>query len=133
MGSVTLKSLVLAGSLVQLLPSGWCSIVTLPGVGGGNEAPKKDHGGCCDLCHCKDREKPPPEPSRPLPPPRCCCYELDWLKPPSQVKVEVDISFVVFLVPSDRLAMCGVLQHRLDVSTPVPSPPLQILKCVWLC
>lgn len=43
------------------------------------------------------------------------------------------MSFVAFVAAMDYLPACGVLRHELDVSIPVSSPPLHILKCVWLC
>ena len=119
--------------LVLAMPQGWCG--HLPALRGKvtGEAPKKLHGGCCDLCHCEDSEKPPPEPEAPAPPSRCCCYELDWLKPNPRVAVEADAALVGFV---ERVV--GTLPH---VSAPLeqgltihaPAPPIHLLKCVWLC
>jgi hypothetical protein len=100
---------------------------------GKEESPKKSHGGCCDLCHCKDRDKPPPEPKHPTPPSRCCCYELDWLKPNPPEKPAVDLLLFAFITPVDSASTCAVVRHDLALSIPGPSPPLYLLKCVWLC
>ena len=110
------------------LPPGWCCIVCPVRV----EPPAvTKHAGCCDLCGCNDREKPAtPEPT---PPARCCCYELDWLKPLPPVSTEVDTAQVVFLPLDDAFRAAPRLCLRPDLAIPVPSPPHRILHCVWLC
>ncbi len=133
MGSTILKSLVLASSLILALPPGWCNIVSLPTISSGDEAPKKDHGGCCDLCHCPDRDKPAPEPPQPVSPSRCCCYELDWLKPPLPVSTEADHAPVAIISFADAFGAAPRLWFHPDLAIHVPSPPHRILHCVWLC
>lgn len=115
------------------MPPGWCSIVPAPVARDKEEPPKKTRGGCCDLCHCKDREKPSPEPKQPAPPFRCCCYELDWLKPNPPLTAQADLSLVAFVAPQDDIPIVAAAGYDLDLSIPVPSPPLDVLKCVWLC
>ena len=133
MGTFVLRSLSATCCLVLLLPPGWCSIVCAPVVESKGEGPKKTHGGCCDLCPCQDREKPPAEPNKPAPPSRCCCYELDWLKPKPPPRPVVDLSLFAFVTPADRAPTSATVRHELDLSIPVPSPPVHVLKCVWLC
>lgn len=89
-------------------------------------------GWCCIVCPVRDdREKPAtPEPA---PPARCCCYELDWLKPPPPVSTEVGPAPVAFLPPDAAFRAAPRLWFRPDLAMPVPSPPHRILHCVWLC
>jgi hypothetical protein len=133
MGRFVLRSLLTVCCLVLALPPGWCSIVSAPVARDKEVPPKKAHSGCCDLCHCKDREKPSPEPKQPAPPSRCCCYELDWLKPNPPVTAQADLSLVAFVTPLDNIPTVAPVGYDLDLSIPVPSPPLHVLKCVWLC
>jgi hypothetical protein len=133
MGSIILKSLVLASSLILALPPGWCEFVSLPTISSSDEAPKKHHGGCCDLCDCPDREKPAPEPPQPASPSRCCCYELDWLKPPLPVSAEADHAPVAFISLADALGVAPRMSVDPDLAIRVLSPPHCILHCVWVC
>lgn len=127
-----LRSLLTVCCLVLAMPPGWCSIVSAPVASDKEVPPNKAHGGCCDLCHCKDREKPSPEPKQPAPPSRCCCYEHDWLPPNQPVRVETNLSLVAFVTLLNNPTVAAV-RYDLDLSIPVPGPPLQVLKCVWLC
>ncbi len=112
------------------LPPGWCRIVCPVRVGSPVAA---KHGGCCELCGCKDSEKPSPVTPEPTFPQRCCCYELDWLKPPPPVSTEVDLGPVVFVTFADAFRAAPRLWLRPDLAIPVPSPPHRILHCVWRC
>jgi hypothetical protein len=133
MGKRTRNSLILATSLVLVLPPGWCRFVCLPIIRSAKAESPQSHGGCCDLCHRQDREEPAPEPPKPPPPSRCCCYELDWLKPTPPKKIEADLSLAAYLTPMHDLPPRAVRPDGLGLSLPGPSPPLHILKCVWLC
>jgi hypothetical protein len=126
------RFLLIACGIVVVPPPAWCQFVTFPQVHGKAETPKKAHDGCCDSCGCKDREKPPREPKHPVPACRCCCYELDWLKPNPPEKPVVDLSLLAFLTPHSGSEF-ATLRHDLGLSLRGPSPPLHLLKCVWLC
>lgn len=128
-----LRSLVLVTSLVLALPPGWCNFVPSQKSGKSEETPKKAHGGCCDLCHCQDREKPPPQHDKPIPLTRCCCYELDWLKPSPPEEIDSDPVLSVPLIIVDAHPSCFCVGVAADLTLPIPSPPLHVLKCVWLC
>jgi hypothetical protein len=137
MKGVTLNSLVLASSLVLLLPPGWCCFVPLPVITGVAKAAEQCRGGCrqagrCKVS-CKGKGKAPVQPPLPAPPCPYCCYEPDWLKPAPPEQVGADRSSVALAAPIDRPPAPTVLRHPLDLSLPDPSPPLHILKCVWLC
>lgn len=133
MGRFALRTLLTLSCLVVLMPQGWCNYV--PALCGKVKAeePKKAHGGCCDLCQCKDREKPPPEPEAPSPPSRCCCYELDWLKPNPPLLVKADLPLVGFIVPVVGNPACADMLLEPGLTIHVPSPPIHVLNCVWLC
>lgn len=132
MSRSVVRSLLTVCCVVVVLSPGWCSTVAAPVTGSTEEPTKQAPGGCCELCHCKDREKPPPEPKQPAPPSRCCCYELDWLQPNQPVTVEADPLLVAFVTLLDNPSVVAV-GYDLDQSIPVPAPPLHVLKCVWLC
>jgi hypothetical protein len=135
MSAFICRVLFAAGSLVLLLPPSWCNFVCRPAIWGkqNGDGAKKTHGWNCDLCQCKDRGKPPPEPNHPLPPSRCCCLELDWLKPSPPEKLVIDLSLSAFVAPQDSHSKCAAVRHETDLSIPGLSPPLHLLKCVWLC
>lgn len=112
------------------LPPGWCSIARPVRA----EPPAvAKHAGCCDLCGCQDREKPAPVAPEPTPPSRCCCYELDWLKPPLPVSADVDRAPVALISFADAFRTAPRLWFQPDLAIPVPSPPHRILHCAWLC
>ena len=112
------------------LPPGWCSIACPVRA----EPPvAAKHAGCCDLCGCGDREKPAPVAPEPTPPSRCCCYELDWLKPPLPISAEADHIPLAFISFADAFRAAPRLWFHPDLAIPVPSPPHRILHCVWLC
>ncbi len=46
--------------------------------------------------------------------------------------VEADPPLVAFVTLLDNLTGAAV-RYDLDLSIPVPAPPLHVLKCVWLC
>jgi len=112
------------------LPPGWCSIVFRPRA---EPAAPAKHGGCCAPCGVKDREKPPPPAPKPVPPARCCCYELDWLKPPPPVSVKADWGPVIFISPDEDFRAEPSLRLGPGLAICEPSPPLHVLNCVWLC
>lgn len=127
------RVVIAVSALTLILPPGWCSFVSFKKVEPRHETPTKVNGNCCDLCHCRKQEKPP-APIPELPPrTRCCCYELDWLKPPLSEQVDDDLTFSVPLdLTGQRFAPYAICAAA-DLSLPVPSPPLHVLKCVWLC
>jgi hypothetical protein len=133
MGRVALRTLLIVSCLVLAMPQGWCSY--FPALCGKvkGESTKKAHGGCCDLCHCKDREKPPPEPEAPSQPSWCCCYELDWLKPNPPSSVEADLLLVGFVMPVIGNPACTRTLLEPGLTIHVPSPPIYLLNCAWLC
>jgi hypothetical protein len=122
-----------ASSLLLLLPPNWCSFMCHQAAFGTQEVPKKTCRGCCDLGHCRGREQPPPEPNHPSLPSGCCSFEIDWLKPNPPEKPIIDLSLPTFVVPKDSDSKCVAVRLDPDLSVPGPSPPLHLLKCVWLC
>jgi hypothetical protein len=90
------------------------------------------------MCPCEQPDEPAPDSPKPdspkpAPPSSCCCYDLDWLKPSPPQKVKADMSVVAFLPLTSGLPPGAVLPDQLGLSIPGPSPPLHLLKCVWLC
>lgn len=124
---------MIASCLVLTMPQGWCSYFPALCAKLKGESAKKAHGGCCDLCRCKDSERPPPEPEAPSAPSWCCCYELDWLKPTPPLSVEPDLVPVGFLGPV--VAIPASTSNPLEPGQIIfgPSPPVHVLNCVWLC
>src|SRR6516164_6665469 len=131
MPSRTLKLLVLA-SLVLGLPPG-CCLLALPFAWAGEKAPAKGTSGCCDRCHRKDRQNPSPKPPRPIPASLCCCDKLAWLKPAPRAAIDTDTPVPAYLAPLACVPPGTIRRADIDLAIPGPSPPLHILKCVWLC
>ena len=111
------RLLALLCCLNLALPPGWCSFAF--------PVRAAEHGGCCDLCGCEEREQPAPAPA----PSQCCCYEQNWSKPPLPVIVEADQTTVAF----DAIQVVPLLWFNLEFAIPVPSLPIHVLNCVWLC
>jgi hypothetical protein len=133
MRSLVLRTLLTACCIVLALPAGWCCYVSPRRLDEGKELPTTTHAGCRDLCGCQDREQPPPPPSEPSFPWECCCYELNGLLPPAPERADCDLSLPV-LLPVAATGTCWEMSRpALDLSLPVPSPPLHVLHCVWLC
>lgn len=127
---VVLRFIAMLCCVNLALPPGWCSMAFPPHA---QPPAAAKHGGCCKLCGCKDREEPPPAAPKPVPPARCCCYELDWLKPPLPVTVQLDGGLVALLPPPDAIPAEPSLRLVSDLAIRGPSPPLHVLNCVWLC
>jgi hypothetical protein len=128
-GMVALRLLAVLCCVNLALPPGWCSMAFRPRAE--PTAPAK-HGGCCDSCGCKDRKKAPPAAPQPVRPARCCCYELDWLKPPPPVSVKADQVPAAFLPPDEAVRPASGVWSPSEVIRG-PSPPFHVLECVWLC
>ena len=128
-----LRTLTVLACLVLLMPLGWCSVVCSPRGDTKQDTPQPTHGGCCDLCHCGERQHPPPAPESPRPPTRCCCYEQDWLKPDLPVKAEVGWFPLGLLAVEKQDSTAKSSFAAPDVFTRGPSPPIHVLKCLWLC
>src|SRR5262249_37673917 len=110
-----LTSLVLASSLILVLPRGWCCIfaaLTAKAV----PAP---------LCCCSSDHQADPPLSRPAK--RCPCADRDTVLPQHDDAPAPDLPPVAAVPPSPpplaRPAPPG----------PGPPPPLLLLKCRWLC
>lgn len=133
MARIPLQTLLIGCCLVLAMPQGWCSY--FPALCGKvvGDYSKKAHGGCCDQCHCKDMEKPPHVPEAPSPPSRCCCYELDWLKPNPPLSVEADLWLVGVVVLEIGNPDSASKMLELGLTIHVPAPPIYLLNCVWLC
>jgi hypothetical protein len=134
MGNVTKRPLVLAFCVLLALPPGWCCVLPVCTARGTERAPSEERHDCCKHCpHREDRAKPP-VPMAPAPEPcaLCCQPSLDRLPPASPEKVQPDLSLPTPLLPMPVLIaeVSGVVA---DVSLPDPSPPLNVLHCVWLC
>lgn len=130
MSHFILRSLVLTCSFVLALPPAWCSLVASARA---EEVTVRTSGGCCDLCTCGEKERIPTSPVEPLLPSRCCCYELNWLKPSDPVKVDFDFHFIEIVVPISVWRTSDVVIPRTETTLPTPSRRLHLLHCVWLC
>lgn len=123
----TIRLLAILCCVNLALPPGWCCVVCAVRV----EPPAvTQHAGCCDLCGCKDHDKPATP--APAPPSRCCCYEMDWLKPPLPVGTDIGPALAA-LMPLNAFWAAPRQWLQPEVAVLVPSPPHRILHCVWLC
>lgn len=90
-------------------------------------------------CGCPLEADPEPSPTddgsprpRPLDPGKCCCSDRNTLKPKPTDLPPPDLFVAVLPLVADVIAAPAVtgLPHW---SVHVPSPPIHVLQCVWLC
>lgn len=120
----------LACGLVLVLPPGLCCL-WLHGPTRTAEAPAKPRCPCCD---------PPatptdPEARAPVPPPPCPCADRA-ATPPAAVKppaVLVCRGLAAALPAADLAPAAAPDRPEAALSLPLPSAPLNVLHCVWLC
>jgi len=122
------KLLVLTCALLLALPPGWCCATPNPKAA---DLPAQPTHSCCQ------HEQPTPnqEPMPAVPVQQCCC-EKDLASPsspssPKTTSLDLAISIPVVIpdAPAAHVAGVGVL----DFAGPSPSPPLNVLQCVWRC
>lgn len=115
------------------LPSGWCCMVGAATVAASVRCPAPPKA-CCK-CGCPTDPAPGKSDHKPAQndPSRCCCADKATVKQDDGAYVH-DVTFVgspFFSLPVSDNGGGGSPCGRFAV--PVPSPPLHVLKCVWLC
>ncbi|MGE3808756.1 MAG: hypothetical protein AB7K24_29170 [Gemmataceae bacterium] len=123
------------------MPVGWCCIV--PGLA--SEAPCPIHApakpiksekpvrSCCGG-HASSTEQNPAAPQTPAPKTVKCCCESSEAPVPHAFKVVVDQLFLCMLPVAETGSFHTSFELTADTfESPPPTPPLQILHCVWLC
>lgn len=134
MTALLTRSLVLASSLVLALPQGWCCYVSLmaccvaPSVEKVASAPAKS---CC--CHAEDSEPATPAVPGPAQPLKSCCCEHVPVVPP--VKMFADLDLTVSDLPVPEPSQLAALTTALAAVERIvlPSRPVHVLQCLWLC
>ena len=119
-----LTSLVLASSLILVLPRGWCCIFAALGA---KAAPAKR---CC----CQpEAPADPSTPSQPRPVKSCPCGERSTIAPPQPGLPSADLlPYVGTTDLAPRLHVVCSFACPLS-SWLIHPPPLRVLNCVWLC
>jgi hypothetical protein len=119
-----LASLVLASSLVLVLPRGWCCIFAA--LGAKPNTPKR----CCCSLEVPDET---PAPSGPRPVKRCPCADRDTVLPhhddapaPDVLPSPARVGPAAAPLPAPPAAVPSRFERG-------PPPPLLLLKCSWLC
>jgi hypothetical protein len=130
-----LRSLVLACSLLLVLPQGWCCMLAsqmATTTATATPIPVSARG-CCDCCKQDTQSKP--QSDKPFAPPAssCCCSDQQAL-PASVVSIEqpdAGLIFVAVLPLLDSLLPLGSVIG--DAVFHPPAYQRHVFKCVWLC
>lgn len=136
MSNRVLRSVVLACSLLLVLPQCWCCILASPMKAAATKATVPVHQtGCCKCCKQESQPQPHPTPRLPAPPAKPCCYvNLAGLASLPSPLEQPDAGFaLVALLPlldSPAPLIHGVIG---EVVFPPPTLHVHLLKCVWLC
>lgn len=131
------RSLVVTCSLLQALPPGWCCCLGRADCCRAAHASEETPGkpGCCCCCQ-EEAASESPQPAQDAPPRRpaqtCCCQREPTTSPRITV-LDVDPAAVAFFTPADLLPAPKGRGEQRGVGFFVPSPPLRVLQCVWLC
>ncbi len=129
MKRIAQQTLVYCLAFSIALPIGWCCWLSVYAFASEVKAAKP----VC--CCCKDETTTPKTPAKPTPkaPLLCCCEPMPATTPETFGDYPaIDVSISTPLVSSaDRLA--NYSQIDLTNDAPGPSPPLNLLHCVWLC
>jgi hypothetical protein len=123
-----LLALIAAASLA--LPPGWCCGLIQPRTPKSKSEPRPHR--CCAHVPRPAKQDPKPAPCPPVPRPAFCC-RLD-IPLPGKPQLRPDISYAaepVSVAAAYPTVERPALADGLDFIG--PSPPLQILHCVWLC
>lgn len=131
------RTLVVACSLLQTLPPGWCCCLgradCCRAAHAGEVTPSKP--GCC-CCSQEEAASESPQPAQDAPPGRpakpCCCQR----EPTTSIRTTVpdlDPADVTFFTPADLLHFPKGRGEQCRARFVVPSRPLRVLQCVWLC
>ena len=120
------RSLMLASSLLLVLPPGWCCL--LPRAA----APKNELPPCCRPC-CDGAKHSEPVTPAPLPPGRCPCSDRQSIAP-DVAKLVLAVPFLTAPAPALDLAVSPVaVDDLLLASGPSLDLSLHLVHCVWLC
>jgi hypothetical protein len=125
-------SLVFAAALLLALPPGWCCVPL--SLGKASASPLANRG-CCQT-QASSPGQPCPEHNQAdgpvVPSTSCCCPAGSVLPPAPELPPVGWISAALPAIGGADLAPAASWPTW-DVPSPFPSPPLQILHCVWLC
>jgi hypothetical protein len=132
MGPSPLRLVLALASVLLALPPGWCCVAPSPHPG---PAPGRAPRSCCHGRRQAPAKRTPTH--TPLPVPvngsSCCCFDRAPAKPARPGNAHPERA----LPPSPALAPALPLVNAEGATVPpglhVPSPPLQLLHCVWLC
>jgi hypothetical protein len=135
-----LRSLVIAISLLLVVPPGWCCMVpvhaaTATDAKATATVPMKP-AGCRGCCKHETQPQPGPADTPSGPPPgHCCCIDrLTGLPSPAGAE-KAGLGFA-FAAPLPHAVSVPPLVRFIEEAASVVHPPtrqLHILKCVWLC
>jgi hypothetical protein len=134
MQTVLLRLASLACGLVLTLPPGWCCW-WLPGPARAAAAPAEAPAEPCCPCCCHPAQPTEPATPAPAPPRRCPCADRaattpQAVKPPALQAGDGPAA----VVPAADLAPSAAPNVLFGAASPsLPSAPLNVLHCVWLC
>jgi hypothetical protein len=128
------RLLVLASSLLFVLPHGWCCLLACQLAKIAACSTPARARTCCER---RNHDAPPGHGERPspLPPSRCPCYDRHTILPdaPTADHGNCDLAIVATAPPADDLTAF----IRIDVAAVCvvhpPTIPPHIAKCVWRC
>jgi hypothetical protein len=133
----TLLSRILVGVAILSLvfPPGWCCVLLQAAPAEEQTLPGNTHRCPCSPVPAKPVAPAPehgPRPGPDAPLPACCC------QPPSATLSQTetaspDLSVITADVPAQTDALFAGHAVCAHIETAIPSPPLQILHCVWRC
>src|SRR6266849_10322876 len=127
--ATSLRYVVLCNALLLALPPGWCCVTPARTVESKAKTPPP-----CTCCHCSEANdlQQTSLPAKPTIPSKPCCKSSNFAVAASPEKsVKMPATGLVTFAIGLNAASTG---HLVIVpSLPIPSPPLHVLKCLWLC
>lgn len=134
------RFLVFACSLLLALPQGWCCLFALQTAKAATATEdtatthERNTKACCPCCS----QNPDPEhgsKDKPSGPSKrvCCCPDRDATLSSSSSIEKADAGFAVLLPPLVSVAPAFALLEEVVSNFLLPTLPLHLLKCVWLC